>query len=64
MTSLPDRLAEALNDRYRVHVRWDVLDEHDGPMLRHGLQEMEGQPPSIIARELASFVGERHRHYP
>jgi putative restriction endonuclease len=27
---------------YRVHVRTDVLEEHDGPMLQHGLQEMDG----------------------
>ncbi|MFS8499958.1 MAG: hypothetical protein FWJ70_17365 [Micromonosporaceae bacterium] len=27
---------------YVVHVRRDVLDEVDGPMLRHGLQEMHG----------------------
>jgi putative restriction endonuclease len=26
----------------RVHIRRDVLDEHDGPMLKHGLQEMHG----------------------
>lgn len=27
---------------YRVHLRKDVLDEVDGPMLRHGLQELHG----------------------
>ena len=27
---------------HRVHVRQDVLEEHDGPMLRHGLQQMDG----------------------
>ncbi len=27
---------------YRVEVREDILDEIDGPMLRHGLQEMHG----------------------
>jgi putative restriction endonuclease len=27
---------------YEIHVRVDVLDEHDGPMLRHGLQELHG----------------------
>jgi putative restriction endonuclease len=26
----------------RVHVRRDILEEKDGPMLRHGLQEVEG----------------------
>ncbi|MBA3260853.1 MAG: HNH endonuclease [Gemmatimonadales bacterium] len=27
---------------YKVHLRADVLEEHDGPMLRHGLQELHG----------------------
>jgi putative restriction endonuclease len=27
---------------YRVHVRRDVLDEHDGPILKYGLQELHG----------------------
>ncbi len=27
----------------RVHIRDDVLAEHDGPMLKHGLQEMHGR---------------------
>jgi putative restriction endonuclease len=27
---------------YRIHLRADVLEEHDGPMLRHGLQELHG----------------------
>jgi putative restriction endonuclease len=27
----------------QIHVRQDVLREHDGPMLRHGLQGIEGQ---------------------
>lgn len=27
---------------YRIHLRQDVLEEHDAPMLRHGLQEMHG----------------------
>jgi putative restriction endonuclease len=26
----------------RVHISRRVLDEHDGPMLRHGLQELDG----------------------
>lgn len=28
---------------YRVRVRRDVLEEEDGPMLKHGLQELDGQ---------------------
>lgn len=31
---------------YRIHLRRDVLDETDGPMLRHGLQALHGE--SII----------------
>jgi putative restriction endonuclease len=27
---------------YMVHVRRDVLDEHDGPILKYGLQELHG----------------------
>jgi putative restriction endonuclease len=27
---------------YRVHIREDVLEEKDGPMLVHGLQELHG----------------------
>jgi putative restriction endonuclease len=27
----------------KVHIREDVLEERDGPMLRHGLQEMHGR---------------------
>ncbi|UFU06443.1 hypothetical protein [Ruania halotolerans] len=28
---------------YRVQIAWRLLEEKDGPMLRHGLQEMHGQ---------------------
>ena len=31
-----------VDPNYGIHVRVDVLDEHDGPMLRHGLQELHG----------------------
>jgi putative restriction endonuclease len=27
---------------YHVRIRADILEEHDGPMLRHGLQELDG----------------------
>jgi len=27
---------------YLVHIRSDILEEHDGPMLLHGLQELHG----------------------
>jgi len=28
---------------YVVEVRKDILEEHDGPMLKHGIQELQGQ---------------------
>jgi putative restriction endonuclease len=31
-----------------VEVRQDILDEIDAPMLRHGLQEMEGRRLSVV----------------
>ena len=36
---------------YRIHIRRDVLEEHDGPMLRHGLQAMHRQPILLPSRE-------------
>jgi len=36
---------------YRVRVRRDVLDEQDGPMLKHGLQALEGQRIEVPHRE-------------
>jgi putative restriction endonuclease len=32
-----------ISPEYRVEIRQDVLDEKDGPMLKHGLQAMNGQ---------------------
>lgn len=31
-----------VDSEHRIHLRSDVLEEQDGPMLRHGLQEMHG----------------------
>jgi putative restriction endonuclease len=36
---------------YRVHIRQDVLDEKDGPMLLHGLQEMQDQLIHVPSRQ-------------
>jgi putative restriction endonuclease len=35
---------------YRLHLRADVLEEHDGPMLRHGLQELHGTTIAVPRR--------------
>lgn len=36
----------------RVHVREDILDEKDGPMLKHGLQEIAGARLLVPARRV------------
>jgi putative restriction endonuclease len=52
---------------YRIHLRHDVLEEHDGPMLKHGLQELHGRKieaprrpehrpnPTYLAERFARF---------
>ncbi|AWB94146.1 HNH endonuclease [Aeromicrobium chenweiae] len=35
---------------YTVHVNRDLLEEVDGPMLKHGIQEMDKRPLTIPAR--------------
>ena len=37
---------------YRILVRRDVLEEEDGPMLRHGLQELHGQRIVLPRRDV------------
>jgi putative restriction endonuclease len=52
---------------YRIHIRRDVLEEHDGPMLRHGLQEMDRQPIVLPSREALrpnrEYLGERFERF-
>jgi putative restriction endonuclease len=52
---------------YRVHLRADVLKEHDGPMLRHGLQEMHGAvlhvPRRLENRPNREYLAERFRRF-
>ena len=47
----------------RVHVREDILEEKDGPMLRHGLQEVDGYrlkvPTKAELRPNRDFLAER-----
>ncbi len=35
---------------YEVRIDKDLLDEVDGPMLRHGLQDMHGRPLTLPER--------------
>lgn len=41
-----------VNPDYRVEVRADVLEEVDGPMLRHGLQELHGERLVLPRRQV------------
>lgn len=51
----------------RIHIRKDILAEVDGPMLRHGLQEMHGSLISVPRRmELqprVEYLEERFEHF-
>ena len=38
-----DRYILTVDPDYRIRIRRDVLEEEDGPMLRHGLQELHGE---------------------
>jgi putative restriction endonuclease len=52
---------------YRVHLRPDVLEEHDGPMLRHGLQELHGAriqlPRKAEHRPKPEYLAERFARF-
>ena len=47
-----DRLLLGVHPNYVIHVRRDILEEIDGPMLRHGLQGLEGQRISVPSRRM------------
>ncbi len=48
---------------YRVHIREDILAEVDGPMLQHGIKEMENRrirlPRQEVHRPNQEFLAER-----
>jgi putative restriction endonuclease len=52
---------------YEVKIRSDILEEHDGPMLRHGLQELNGSklvlPSRIINRPDRDRLELRYRKF-
>jgi putative restriction endonuclease len=48
-----DQLLIGVRPDLRVEVATDVLDEIDGPMLRHGLQELHGQRLRVLPRRPA-----------
>ncbi len=52
---------------YLIHLRRDVLEEHDGPMLRHGLQELHGSgivvPRRARDRPNREYLSERFEKF-
>jgi putative restriction endonuclease len=52
---------------YTIEVRRDVLQETDGPMLKHGLQGMHGQqiqlPTRMGLRPSPALLEQRHRRF-
>jgi putative restriction endonuclease len=52
---------------FRVHIRQDVLDEKDGPMLLHGLQELHrtliGLPRVAVHRPNRDYLAERFARF-
>lgn len=52
---------------YRIHLRRDVLDEIDGPMLRHGLQELHGGriqlPRRVGLKPRRDYLAERFERF-
>jgi putative restriction endonuclease len=50
-----------------IHIRHDVLEEHDGPMLQHGLKEMNRQPllvpPNEVLRPNREYLAERFERF-
>jgi putative restriction endonuclease len=52
-----------VDPEYRVHIRGDVLEEKDGPMLLHGLQELHGSvitlPRAVAQYPNRDYLAER-----
>ncbi|GAB3187585.1 HNH endonuclease [Nesterenkonia suensis] len=44
-----------ISPNYRIHIRQDILEEADGPMLRHGLQEHDGQQLCVLPANRAWY---------
>ena len=47
-----DRLLLGVHPDYVIHVRPDILYEIDGPMLKHGLQGLQGQRILVPSRRV------------
>ncbi|MDX2194202.1 MAG: hypothetical protein NW201_12670 [Gemmatimonadales bacterium] len=62
-----DALILGVSPDYEVRIRADVLEEVDGPMLKHGLQELHGSrielPGSRRLRPRAEYLAERFERF-
>ena len=47
---VPTTSAYSVSTPSTIHIRSDVFEEHDGPMLRHGLQELHGSLIQVNGR--------------
>ena len=56
-----------VNPDYRVHIRTSVLEEVNGPMLQHGLQELHGSLIQLPKRSehlpKREYLAERFRQF-
>ncbi len=52
-----DRNVVGIRPDLVIEVRQDILDEIDGPMLRHGLQELHGRELRVIPRHQSERPG-------
>jgi putative restriction endonuclease len=62
-----DRDILGIDPATRVHIREDILQEVDGPMLKHGLQELDGRvllrPAAAQHRPNKDFLAERFARF-
>lgn len=62
-----DKNIVGIRPDYKVEIRQDILEEEDGPMLRHGLQEMHGHRIIVPKREVwkpnPEFLEERYEEF-
>lgn len=62
-----DRCIIGIRPNYRIEVRLDILEEEDGPMLVHGIQEFQGQVITIPRRSVdqpnVEYLEERYARF-
>lgn len=56
-----------VSPEYVIRIRHDILEEHDGPMLQHGLKEMDRQalivPRSDVLKPNRDYLAERFERF-